>query len=324
MITFKQYIILTEDRIEFLKKKYNDISSSWDIFRKVTGPNDIVDYWARVDPTPNHKYLDWIMRQYMRKNFRQEDFGRVRTALEAFDRHKAHIPQKDILRYDKLMDLEDAVEAVTGTKSKREEIRDVKHEGADKIFDEGGVVVYHIKTEAAAKFYGKGTKWCTAAENDCLFKHYNKEGPLYVIFCKGFNGKLEKFQFHFESDQFMDVEDNDIDLKELVQHNKVLQDIPEWQGKNIAVTNDKNVNTKSVFMSIIRIIENLENTDVEIEARVDNVLSDKRVTEKQLEWIINDSCLSLDILLPTLQHRKCTKQLLQLAAEKTRFRRICK
>jgi len=317
MKTFKQFIeFLTEDRLEFLKKKYNDISSKWDTYRTAIKPNDIVDYWAKVDPTPNHKYLDWIMRQYLEHDFRQEDFNRVQTALEAFDYHKARILQKDINQYHKLADLEDAIEAVKGTKSKREEIKAVKTDGADKIFDRGGVTVYRIKTEAAAKFYGAGTRWCTAADKDCQFKHYNKEGPLYVIFCKGFNGKLEKFQFHFESDQFMDAEDIEIDLNVIIQHNKVLQDIPEWQGKNIAVTNDKNVNIKSVFMSIIRNIENYENNDVEIEAIVDNVLSDKRVTEKQLEWIINDSRLSLDILLPTLQHRKCTKKLLQLAAEK--------
>ena len=263
------------------------------------------------------------MRQYTRKNFRQEDFGRVRTALEAFDHHKAHIPQKDILRYDKLMDLEDAVEAVTGTKSKREEIRDVKHEGADKILDKGGVTVYHIKTEAAAKFYGKGTKWCTAADKNCQFRDYNKDGTLYVVFCKNSYGKPAKYQFHFESDQFMDIDNNDIDLEELVQHNRSLLDIPEWQGKNMTVTNDKNINNKSVFMSIIRNIangiefgNNNDYSDIEVGDAINNVLDDKRVTEKQLEWIINDNRLDIYVILPALQHSKCTKKLLQLAAKK--------
>ena len=66
-------------------------SSRWDTYRKVTGPNDIVDYWAKVDPTPNKKYLDWLLRQYLKHDFRQEDDVRVHNALENFERYKARL-----------------------------------------------------------------------------------------------------------------------------------------------------------------------------------------------------------------------------------------
>ena len=36
---------------------------------------------------------------------------------------------------------------MTGTKSKREEIKATKHEGADKIYDKGGVVVYRTQQQ---------------------------------------------------------------------------------------------------------------------------------------------------------------------------------
>lgn len=41
---------------------------------------------------------------------------------------------------------------------------------------------------------------------------YSKQGPLYINIRK-FDGA--KFQFHFESDQFMDVDDDPVSLKEI-------------------------------------------------------------------------------------------------------------
>ena len=255
MISFKQYIeFLVENRIDFLRNKYRDLKAhellhinyDTDYASTIDG---IINWFSTADPTPNKKYLDWILRQYSRKDFRQEDIIRVESALVGFERFKQHIPQKDINHYYHLLDLEDAVEAASGIKSKREEIKATKHEGADKIFDKGGVVVYKIKTEAAAKFYGAGTKWCTAADVDCRFNTYNNKGPLYVVFCKDEHGKPAKYQFHFESDQLMDEKDRHVNLNALARENPSLKDVPEFQGKKTCLTND--VNFKRMYMSLL-------------------------------------------------------------------------
>ena len=68
------------------------------------------------------------------------------------------------------------------------------------------------KTEAAAKWFGKGTKWCTAADKDNMFDYYNKRGLLYIVF---WNGK--KYQLHFESMQFMDERDQKIEHSLLIE-----------------------------------------------------------------------------------------------------------
>ena len=274
MLTFQQFLL--EDRLDFLKNKYKTITA-WESRHVDSIPhNVIVDFWSGVDPTPNHKYLDWILRQYLKHDFRQEDNIRVHNTLIFFNLHKAHLVQKDINKYQRLSDLEHAIEAVAGTKSKREEIKAVKHDGADKIFDEGGVVVYHIKTEAAAKFYGAGTRWCTAAEHNCQFKHYNEEGPLYVVFCKDLDGKPAKYQFHFGSDQFMDVEDNDINLKELVKKNPALRDVEDFQGQEITLTNNMNLNDKEIFIDMVY-----------YNHYPSNIFHDPRITKKQIEWMFD-------------------------------------
>ena len=273
MKSFKQYIeYLVENRLEFLKNRYKDLNSKWDTYRKATRPNDIVDYWAKVDPTPNHKYVDWILRQYSKHDFRQEDDVRVHNALENFERYKIHLAQKDINHYHHLSDLEDVIDTVKGTKSKREEIKATKYEGADKIFDKGGVTVYHIKTEAAAKFYGAGTKWCTAADkNHCQFNYYNNQGPLYVVFCKDPEGRPAKYQFHFESNQFMDEKDRSIDLAELVKKNPELQEVPAWQGKKAALTKNFNMYFDKLLLSNPK-----------------DIIKDSRITSEHISKMSND------------------------------------
>lgn len=72
------------------------------------------------------------------------------------------------------------------------------------------IIIPH--TEEAACYYGANTRWCTAAKEDNMFDYYNNDGPLYINIYKP---KNRKYQFHFESSQFMDEEDEPIQLNEL-------------------------------------------------------------------------------------------------------------
>ena len=237
MKSFKQYIdLLQEDRKEFLEKKYKDISSKWEAHNHPSHrtPERIIWYWTHADPTPNHKYLDWILRQYSKHDFRQEDGTRVNMTLIKFERLKSRIPQKDINQYHHLSDLIDAIDEVDGIK--QEELKNISHEGADKIFDDDGVTVYRIDTVAAARFYGDDTEWCTKAKD--VFERYSRRGPLYVVFCKDLKGNLAKYLFHFQTKQFMDVKDRKVDLYKLVEMNPALRTIRQFQNKDIALTQD--------------------------------------------------------------------------------------
>ena len=66
------------------------------------------------------------------------------------------------------------------------------------------IIVPH--TEEASCYYGKGTQWCTAANNgNNMFEYYNDNGNLYININKLTH---EKYQFHFETDSFMDETDS--------------------------------------------------------------------------------------------------------------------
>ena len=56
---------------------------------------------------------------------------------------------------------------------------------------------------------GSGTDWCTATGNtDTWFLDYISQGDIYVIINK--SNPKDKYQFHYETGQFMDPNDRDI------------------------------------------------------------------------------------------------------------------
>ena len=83
-----------------------------------------------------------------------------------------------------------------------------------KIMDVDGFSVYMIPKGRTDLYptsceLGSGTDWCTATgKTDSMFHHYIEQGPLF-IFIDNSNPK-NKYQVHFESEQYMDRNDNPI------------------------------------------------------------------------------------------------------------------
>lgn len=66
------------------------------------------------------------------------------------------------------------------------------------------------KSYEASCYWGNGTEWCTATrETSDWYNEYSNQGPLYININKQ-NG--QKFQFHFETDSFMDQYDSEIEI----------------------------------------------------------------------------------------------------------------
>lgn len=213
MITFKTFLIL-EAREDFVAQQLGPKLAAR--YAQDTGkspstpPIDIVNQLARA----GSKYIQWIAKQYVAGQFKMEDVSRLQQDLSEFDRVKNRLQVKDINQYKNLPQLYAALKPFeeVDVVSKNQAAKAVKEDGADKIFEDGDAVVYRLKTQEAACILGRGTKWCTAStKGDNYFDHYNKQGPMFVVITKP-DG--EKYQIHFESEQFMDSEDQRIDLKE--------------------------------------------------------------------------------------------------------------
>ena len=212
---FESFDLLFENKVEYLANQYHDklLQRAKNDHRITTDdPQDIIQELSKMDPT-NGKYLHWIVREYVNGYFLSEDVSQVKGALEEFQKRKQQLDQKDINQYNfqELEDLMDEMKEQEAPASKRQQAQAIKTEGAKVIAQDSSGTIVQLLTEEAANYYGKGTKWCTTADNDSMFEDYAKKGPLYVLLSN--DGR--KYQFQFESKQFVDEKDRDADIDEL-------------------------------------------------------------------------------------------------------------
>jgi hypothetical protein len=171
-----------------------------------------------MDPTANKRYVQWLARQYINQQFKLEDAPRVKQILGYFTERDVIRDFKrrglgiDINQYDyRKLRTEVVTSAEGGIDQSSSQIKidlDYKNIKDMNVLYSGELGQLIVpKTESASCELGLGTNWCTAwTTDDNQFDNYNKEGPLYVWIEP--DGK--KYQFHFESTQFMDTEDDPI------------------------------------------------------------------------------------------------------------------
>jgi hypothetical protein len=103
-----------------------------------------------------------------------------------------------------------------------ESIDDVYHPDPGTLYFDGETIrIYKLSNKEEACYYGRGTRWCTAAKNDNMFEEYNEDNTLYVIIPKNPRHKGEKYQISIPDDDgdiedLMDETDEPIELKDLV------------------------------------------------------------------------------------------------------------
>lgn len=188
-------------------KYYSDIDRG--IFNKIVSSDPT---WREDKPNKMGKFGKWLLKLWVNKKLMLEDLYKATEYLSYFVKYNNRIEVKDINKYHSLPELYNIVKVFMDNPeiatSNSDEVRRIK-EGADKVFENGEWLVIVPHTKEASCYYGKGTQWCTAAEQSHnMFDHYNSQGNLYINIRKS-DG--EKFQFHFESGSFMDATDTPIE-----------------------------------------------------------------------------------------------------------------
>ena len=156
------------------------------------------------------KYAKWLLNLYKKNNLKLEDLYKAQEYITAFDKavRIKRLPDNDLNHYKSLPDMYLAIRSfLKQPESKSERIRNIKQNEAGILYEDTAFIVIYPKTRAASCLYGKGTQWCTAAKKYNNFSYYNSQGKLYIIIDK-INGR--KYQFHAETDSFMDETDNPI------------------------------------------------------------------------------------------------------------------
>jgi hypothetical protein len=175
----------------------------------------IIKQWMKLQQEADKHYAygspDWgVKLEQLQKQF-MEDLYKTTEDLQKFHRFKQQIPQekRDINRiesFDELYELtkDFSIEQATTTKAER------VLQDAELVYDGPNWEILIPKSEEASCHYGANTRWCTAGSSNNYYNHYSKQGPLYIIMNK--KDPTDKYQFHFESNQFMDKEDRSVSL----------------------------------------------------------------------------------------------------------------
>ena len=229
-----------------------------DIYEKYYSkiPKEEFNQIISADPTYNSengnkmgKYGKWLLQLYINRNLKIEDLYKATTYLQFFIKYYNVIDDNDINHYRSLSDLYNVVSYYMHNDgvatSKSDEVRKIK-EGAEKVYEDSEWLVVVPHTEEASCYYGKGTRWCTAAERSSnRFEQYNSQGPLYININKQSGAK---YQFHFETDSFMNANNEEIDTP--IKNEIGLSDgLVNWYKENVD-DYEKLILTKYIFLYV--------------------------------------------------------------------------
>ena len=157
--------IILENRIDDFKSAYS---------RKYT-PEQLKKI---IDLIPQ-KFLMWVGNNFDSVNF-NENFPSLQNALNTFVRIGSNLPQTDLNEYKNVGQLIEAIKDYEG--KIRREVKKV--EGGNVVYEDPRFFVVNPLTHQSSCYYGKGTKWCTAADTDHQFTQYNQDGKLFYILDK--------------------------------------------------------------------------------------------------------------------------------------------
>ena len=193
------------------------------------------------------KYARFLIESFLNDKFLEEDLmgglnSTVGQAISLFDKHKHKLPiekrsvyalnsETGEALYQSPGDLWNSVKQYQGELSGKE----LKREEQEQIYRETefiykdkktGFEIVSPLTKESAKWWGKGTRWCTSAEKNNRFEHYTKDAPLFILLVPD-KQKLQLWKYDNRI-QFMDENDNKISLDYIEQNWNILEPICKW------------------------------------------------------------------------------------------------
>lgn len=205
--------LLLEVSIEQLKTQFVD-----------TGKISEKEFQEIIDASNGESaYATWLTARVVGTKkapqlIKQEDVYKYKEYLDIFTRNKNKYTIKDINQIKTKQQLDDWLSQTLEIKdSEKADVSTIKGISKSdkfakfKIGEVDGFDVYKIPKGSTDLYgtsceLGSGTEWCTATgKTREYFDDHIKDGDLY-IFVKG----KEKYQFHYETNQFMDKYDKPI------------------------------------------------------------------------------------------------------------------
>ena len=222
-----------------------------------------------------HKFLDWVGKNLDNINI-EENLQKTIQGLKKFEKISSNLPITDLYQYKSLGQLLSALSEYE--QRLRRKVKPVN--GGNVVYDDGRYFIVNPLTLDSSCYYGRGTKWCTAAANNSQFSRYNDDGKLFYILDR----TLPTNDIHykvallkkFDGDKtFYDAKDQIIKRGWLWNSNKlkeILDAIDTYMGKEYAeqikIYSDKEAAKKEKErLERLRIQRELQNKRNEAEER---------------------------------------------------------
>ena len=196
----------------------------------------VLQYIENKDPTVHNSYVEWLTRLYINDKIRLEDINTDLLRVYDAAKKQKRVPREysdigkiksaaDFVSILEKLDLEkillqigdNALYLRMNNYFRFKEI-DRSDDQVDKgnykiLLDNSVVRIIAPLDERAAIYFGQDARWCTARDDeDNRFNYYNSKGKLYILIPKQPKYMGEKYQLHFETNQYMDENDDPVKL----------------------------------------------------------------------------------------------------------------
>ena len=225
-IVFEQLIKEGKDPVELLHYKYKDV------------PSNIIDAVIAIDPTKKKSYSQWLLSHYddeeevIRRNLRN---GRIEQLFQHYKNHtdiqiqncpsvaeglRKYVPEEDTV-------LKKSDKPTTYLENLEQEVDSNLANDFDIVFNQDDWIIAVPNTYEAECKLGENMCWCTANHFGNGRDYYNRYireygGKYFVNFdmskgesSKGKDYPFTRYQFHFESRQFKDCNDDQVNAEEI-------------------------------------------------------------------------------------------------------------
>jgi hypothetical protein len=228
---------------EIYNKYYSKIP--YDVFKSIVDSDPQTNVGEDGVISRLGKYAKLLLNMYQKGGLRLEDLEKSKEYLGYVYSHKIPV---EINKINELGDLYNVVKdyIVKDTKSLSEILKVLSQDEFKVLHNGEGWYVFQPLTEKAACYLGVNTEWCTTwgpyslnkknKDRGNLYQRYAKDGPLFIMINK--SDQNDKYQFHFESKQYMDKDDRRIDTSEFLRNKIELRNFffPSFLGE---VSNDE-------------------------------------------------------------------------------------
>jgi hypothetical protein len=173
------------------------------------------------------KFAKLLINLYRKKTLKLEDLPRAKEYLDYVYKHSIALDSNKIKSLNDLYDLVKGYYA-KDTRDLGSIISALDEKEYRKVFQNEMWTIFIPFTEKASCYLGVNTEWCTTwgpnslnpkhQDRGSLYSRYHSQGHLYILIKN--SDISEKYQFHFQSKQYMDKEDARINVQKFLNDNE--------------------------------------------------------------------------------------------------------